>query len=85
MCTTMIALVRGVIRVSISAGRMHCVAGSQSQRTGVAPTWQITFTVAQKVIAVVTTSSPGPTSSASSDRWSAAVAELTATPASSPR
>src|SRR5829696_4606186 len=44
-----------------------------SANTGVAPAWTITFAVAGHVIEVVITSSPSPTPSASSDRWSAAV------------
>src|SRR5215218_3927819 len=38
-----------------------------------------TFAVAQNVSGVVTTSCPSPTREASSDRWSAAVHEFTAT------
>src|SRR5437763_1331936 len=43
-----------------------------SAKTGVAPAWTITFAVAGQVIGVVITSSPGPTPSARSERWSAA-------------
>src|SRR5436190_18713916 len=49
-----------------------------STKTGVAPVCTITFAVAGQVIGVVTTSSPGPTPSATSDRWSAAVPEASA-------
>src|SRR5439155_2902515 len=49
-----------------------------SANTGVAPAWRITFAVAGHVIGVVITSSPGPTPSASSERWRAAVPEATA-------
>src|SRR4029077_9641633 len=47
-------------------------------KTGVAPAWTITFAVAGQVIGVVITSSPGPTPTAGSARWSAAVPEATA-------
>ena len=49
-----------------------------SAKTGVAPAWTITFAVAGHVIGVVITSSPGPTPTASSARWSAAVPDATA-------
>src|SRR5947207_10667298 len=49
-----------------------------STKTGVAPAWTITFAVAGHVIGVVITSSPGPTPTASSARWSAAVPDATA-------
>ncbi len=55
-----------------------------SANRGVAPTWITVFAVAQNVSGVVTTSSPGPTPDASSDRWSAAVQELTATACCAP-
>ena len=56
-----------------------------SAKTGVAPEWTITFAVAGQVIGVVMTSSPGPTPSASSERWSAAVPEATASTCSASR
>ena len=49
-----------------------------SAKTGVAPVWTMTFAVAGHVIGVVITSSPGPTPSATSARWSAAVPDVTA-------
>ena len=49
-----------------------------SAKTGVAPAWTITFTVAGQVSEVVITSSPASTPIASSARWSAAVPEATA-------
>ena len=49
-----------------------------SANTGVAPEWTITFAVAGQVSELVITSSPGPTPSATSERWSAAVPDETA-------
>src|SRR2546425_5257758 len=49
-----------------------------SAKMGVAPAWTITFAVAGQVIGVVITSSPGPTPSASAERWRAAVPDATA-------
>ena len=49
-----------------------------SANTGRAPAWTITFAVAGQVIGVVITSSPGPTPTARSARWSAAVPDATA-------
>src|SRR3954453_1000274 len=49
-----------------------------SAKTGVAPQCTITFAVAGQVSAVVITSSPGRTPTASSARWSAAVPDATA-------
>src|SRR3954454_12054922 len=45
----------------------------------------MTFAVAGQVIGVVITSSPGPTPSATSDRWSAAVPEASASTCSASR
>ncbi len=56
-----------------------------SQKTGVAPQCSITLAVAGQVIGLVITSSPGPTPSASSARWSAAVPEVTASTCSASR
>src|SRR5437660_9761778 len=53
-------------------------ASRTSTKTGVAPVWTITLAVAGQVIGLVITSSPGPTPSATSDRWSAAVPEASA-------
>ncbi len=50
-----------------------------SARTGTAPQCTIVLSVATNVMGVVTTSSPGPTPSASSATWSPAVAEETGT------
>jgi hypothetical protein len=78
ICTGMIAFVRPVIRLAISSGSMlpsHPISAS----TGVAPTCKIVCTVAQNVIGVVMTSSPGPMPSAASATCNPAVAELTAT------
>src|SRR5256885_1075402 len=58
---------------------------STSTKTGVAPLCRITFTVAGQVIVVVTTSSPGPTPSATSARWRAAVPDASASTCSASR
>src|SRR5690348_10136490 len=55
-----------------------------SAKTGVAPAWTITFTVAGHVSEVVITSSPGPIPRATSARCSAAVPEATASACSAP-
>ena len=47
--------------------------------------WTITLAVAGQVIGVVITSSPGPTPRASSERWSAAVPDATASTCSASR
>src|SRR4051794_13782311 len=56
-----------------------------STKTGIAPVCTITFAVAGHVIGVVTTSSPGPTPSATSDRWRAAVPDASARTCSASR
>ena len=58
---------------------MFSVAASMSASTGTAPQWTIVLSVATNVIGVVTTSSPGPTPSASRATWSPAVADDTGT------
>ena len=73
------AFVRGVSRASISSTRMLRVAASMSASTGRAPQCTIVLSVATKVIGVVTTSSPGPTPSASRATCRPAVAEDTGT------
>ena len=57
---------------------MFSVSSRTSAKTGVAPQWTMTFAVAGQVIDVVITSSPGPTPSATSERWRAAVHDETA-------
>src|SRR5437660_11524098 len=57
---------------------MLSVSSRTSAKTGVAPQCTITFAVAGHVIELVITSSPGPTPSATSERWSAAVHDETA-------
>src|SRR3954453_8056594 len=57
---------------------MLSVSSRMSAKTGVAPQCTITFAVAGHVSEVVITSSPGPTPRATSERWSAAVPEETA-------
>ena len=83
--TGMIAFVRSVTSAGISAGSMLRSPSRTSQKTGVAPQCSITFAVAGQVIGLVITSSPGPTPSARSARWSAAVPEVTASTCSASR
>lgn len=78
-CTGSSARVRGVRAASTWLGSRFMVCLSTSAKTGVAPACTIVFTVAQNVRGVVTTSSPGPTPHARSDRWSPAVHEFIAT------
>src|SRR4051794_1468668 len=59
-------------------GSMLSVSSRMSAKTGVAPQCTITFAVAGQVSDVVITSSPGPTPRATSERWSAAVHDETA-------
>src|ERR1700722_4821344 len=63
---------------SSACGSRFRVSGSTSTSTGRAPTCSITCTPEQNVMAVVSTASPGPIPSASSDKCRAAVQELTA-------
>ena len=72
----MIAFVRSVTSAGIRAGSMLRSPSRTSQKTGVAPQCSITFAVAGHVIGLVITSSPGPTPTASSARWSAAVPDV---------
>ena len=81
----MIAFVRSVTSAGISAGSMLRSPSRTSQKTGVAPQCSITLAVAGHVIGLVITSSPGPTPTASSARWSAAVPEVTASTCSASR
>ncbi len=85
-CTGSSAAVRGVIAAATAAGSRFIVSGSTSASTGVAPVCKIALTVAQNVIGVVITSSPGPTPESTNARCSPAVQELspTARPASRP-
>ena len=64
----MITFVRGVIAASSLAGSMLNVSSSMSAKTGVAPVNRMLLTDAMKVKGLVITSSPGPTSWASSAR-----------------
>ena len=80
----MMARVRGVTARSTAAGSMFSVSGSTSTMTGVAPAWWMTCAVAQNVIVVVMTSSPGPMPAAASAICMAAVPELTARARSAP-
>ncbi len=61
------------------------VSGTISHGTGVAPVAAIAWKQAAKVSEGVMTSSPGPTPSASSAMWSAAVPVLTAITCRAPR
>ncbi len=63
---------------------MFNVSGSQSTSTGFAPKYATTSADAANVIVGTTISSPAATPMASSARWSAAVAELTATACRAP-
>src|SRR6266508_2744742 len=60
-------------------GSIPPVASSTSTKRARAPAWATASTEAVKVWATVTTSSPGPTPSAASARWTAAVPEATPT------
>ena len=73
----MTARVRGVTAAATAAGSTRNVSGSTSTSTARAPQSSTTFAVAGKVYAGTMTSSPGPISSASSARWSAAVPDET--------
>ncbi|AOB37177.1 Uncharacterised protein [Bordetella holmesii] len=75
----MMALVRGVMRDSISATLMLHVSGSTSTKTGTAPSKAITSAVATKVKDVVMTSSPAFTPRAISAMSRASVPEATVT------
>ena len=77
MCTAMIALVRGVIFASTSAGSRLSVV-SISPRTGVARLKTIDEMLAMKVNPGTMTSSPGPTPRAPRQSHSDAVPELVA-------
>src|SRR3954463_11458668 len=83
--TGRIAFVRPVTAAAASSGSMLRSFSRTSTKTGVAPVWTMTFAVAGQVIGVVITSSPGPTPSATSDRWSAAVPEASASTCSASR
>jgi hypothetical protein len=71
--------VRSPAAIAAAAGSRFLVARSTSTTTGVTPAWMMALTVAANVSAVMITSSPGRTSSASIERGNAAVHELTAT------
>ena len=71
----MIAFVRSVIAASTASRSIRPVPGSESTNTGVAPVCRIALAEAAKVIVGTITSSPSPTSSASSPSISAAVQE----------
>ena len=69
----MIARVRGVIAASAASGLMLNVSGSMSTSTGVAPSRATQPAVAKNEYVLVTTSSPGPMSSAMSAASTASV------------
>src|SRR5215218_7187442 len=83
-CTGISAFVLSVTSSATWAGSMFRSDSRTSAKTGVAPAWTMTFAVAGHVIVLVITSSPGPTPRASSERWSAAVPEATASTCSAP-
>src|SRR5262245_3819774 len=72
-CTGTIALVRGVIAAIAAAGLMLKVSGSMSTSTGCAPSRATQPAVAKNEYVLVTTSSPGPISSAISAASTASV------------
>ena len=74
-CTGTTARVRSVTAASKAAGSRFSDSGSISTNTGVAPVCTIAFVVAGQVKELVTTSSPGPTPVATSDRWMPVVHE----------
>src|SRR5262245_43226748 len=76
--TGTIAFVFSVTSWATCSASMFRSESRTSAKTGVAPAWTMTFAVAGQVMGVVITSSPGPTPTASSARWSAAVPEATA-------
>ena len=82
--TGRMALVRGVIAASRRSASRLSVSGSTSTSTGRPPRCSTTDAVAENVIGLVITSSPGPTPAASSARCSAAVHELTASACGAP-
>src|SRR5919108_216369 len=76
--TGTIAFVRSVTAAAACSESMLRSESRTSTNTGLAPVWTITFAVAGQVIGVVITSSPGPTSRATSARCIAAVPDETA-------
>jgi hypothetical protein len=72
-CTGISAFVLAVIAATAADASMLYVTGSMSTNTGVAPSRAITPAVAKNEYVVVTTSSPGPMSSAISAASSASV------------
>ena len=72
-CTGTIALVRLVIALRIASGSMLRVSLSQSTSTAVQPAIQIASAVAKKVLALVISSSPGPSPRAMKVSHSASV------------
>ena len=68
MCTGTIAFVRGPSFAATSAGSMFPVSGSESTRTGSAPSRRTALAVAIIVNVGISTSSPSPTPAAPSAR-----------------
>src|SRR4051794_18322375 len=81
----MIAFVRAVTSGAMASGSMLQSESRTSAKIGRAPQCTTTFAVAGHVIGLVITSSPGPTPSATSERWSAAVPDATASTCFAPR
>jgi hypothetical protein len=75
----MMTRVAAVIRRATSATSTLNVARSMSANTGRAPQYSTTLALATNVNDGRMTSSPGPTPSATSSRWSPVVHEQTAT------
>jgi hypothetical protein len=74
-----IARVRSLATSSTPPGSSVRSPARTSQKTGRAPQCTTTFAVAGQVIGGTMTSSPGPIPAATSERWSAAVPDETAT------
>jgi hypothetical protein len=75
-----IARVRGPIAAAAASGAMLAVAASASTNTGVAPSLTTAESTPMYALAAMTTSSPGPTPSASSVSIVTDVPELAVTP-----
>src|SRR5262249_20720158 len=85
LCTGSSAVVRGVMRRSMSSGWMLNVRGSISAKIGIAPQWRMAAGVARNENADVITSSPGWIPTAASAMWMAAVPPLHARLCRAPR
>ena len=84
-CTTMMARVRGVMRLAISAAEILKVSGSMSANTGAAPSALTALPVATNVKGGRITSSPAATPTDRSAKINASVPEATPTPWATPQ